>query len=67
MNCRKCGKQYEDFDGVGVVYCPKDQGGCGHCDHVSCSGTGRTNAANAALNAASPIVLRCDFCAAVVA
>jgi hypothetical protein len=37
MDCPRCGKEYKDFDGVGVVYCaPPD--GCGFCRHVARSG-----------------------------
>ena len=35
MNCPKCGKEWPDFDGFGVLYCPKDNGGCGYCKHAS--------------------------------
>lgn len=48
MDCPACGKVYEDFDGVGVVYCPPDQGGCGYCRHLARSGP--------------PIRSVCDFC-----
>ena len=51
MNCPKCGKEYEDFDGVGVVYC-EPPAGCGFCAHVARTGhdiDGRT-------------VMVCDFC-----
>ena len=51
MNCPRCNKEYEDFDGVGVVYCaPPD--GCGFCHHLSRDGKeidGRT-------------VMVCGFC-----
>jgi hypothetical protein len=33
MTCPKCGKEYDDFDGVGVVRCEA----CGYCQHVSMS------------------------------
>ncbi len=36
MNCPRCDKEYEDFDGVGVIYCAPN--GCGFCRHVACSG-----------------------------
>lgn len=31
MNCPKCGKDYDDGDGFGVLYCPE----CGYCQHAS--------------------------------
>lgn len=34
MDCPKCGKEYEDFDGVGVVFCSPEVGGCGFCRHL---------------------------------
>ena len=36
MTCPRCGAEYEDFDGFGVVYCEA----CGFCRHVSRSGAG---------------------------
>jgi len=33
MTCPKCGAEYEDFDGFGVLYCEK----CGYCIHASIS------------------------------
>ena len=38
MNCPRCKKEYEDFDGVGVVFCDPKTGGCGFCRHVARSG-----------------------------
>lgn len=35
MHCPRCRKEYEDFDGFGVLYCPKADGGCGFCRHAS--------------------------------
>lgn len=32
--CPKCGAQYEDHDGCGVMHCTT----CGYCDHSSASG-----------------------------
>ena len=31
MECPICEAEYDDFDGIGVVYCPK----CGFCRHLS--------------------------------
>lgn len=31
MNCPQCGKEYDDGDGFGVLYCPE----CGYCIHAS--------------------------------
>lgn len=30
-NCPKCGKEYDDGDGFGVIYCHE----CGYCVHAS--------------------------------
>jgi len=37
MNCPTCGKEYDDFDGVGVVYCEPPEG-CGFCRHLALTG-----------------------------
>ena len=37
MNCPQCRKEYEDFDGVGVVYCEPPEG-CGFCRHLALTG-----------------------------
>jgi len=52
MECPRCGKEYDDFDGVGVVYCDPLDGGCGYCRHVARSGTADGK-------------WRCDFCGQV--
>ncbi len=31
MICPQCGKEYDDFDGLGVLNCPR----CGCCKHAS--------------------------------
>ena len=31
MQCPQCEAEYEDFDGLGVLYCVK----CGFCKHAS--------------------------------
>lgn len=31
MYCPKCGEEYDDFDGFGVLYCEE----CGYCTHAS--------------------------------
>jgi hypothetical protein len=31
MSCPRCAAEYPDFDGVGVLYCPR----CGFCKHAS--------------------------------
>lgn len=31
MDCPRCGAEYEDFDGFGVVFCPA----CKFCRHLS--------------------------------
>ncbi len=35
MACPRCGKKWIDFDGFGVLWCPKEAGGCGYCKHAS--------------------------------
>jgi hypothetical protein len=47
MNCPRCGKEYHDFDGVGVIYCAPPEG-CGFCRHVARGGT--------------PEGMTCEFC-----
>ncbi len=37
MGCPRCRREYPDFDGFGVLYCPKPDG-CGYCQHMSRSG-----------------------------
>jgi hypothetical protein len=32
--CAKCGREQEDCDGFGVLYCES----CGHCTHASVTG-----------------------------
>jgi len=32
--CPKCHVESEDYDGFGVLYCPK----CGYCQHASATG-----------------------------
>lgn len=54
MNCPKCGKEYEDFDGVGVVYCAPPEG-CGFCQHLSRDGQERDG----------KLVMVCGFCGKV--
>lgn len=39
MECPRCKRVYDDFDGVGVVYCEP----CGFCRHVARSGDGKGN------------------------
>lgn len=34
MECPQCKAVYEDFDGVGVIYCEN----CGYCEHASITG-----------------------------
>lgn len=34
-DCPRCKKEWEDFDGFGVLYCPAWAGGCGYCKHAS--------------------------------
>ena len=34
MYCPKCNAEYNDFDGFGVLYCPK----CRFCTHASVTG-----------------------------
>lgn len=38
MFCPKCHREYADFDGFGVVFCPPSSGGCGFCRHVARTG-----------------------------
>lgn len=33
MQCPQCNKVYDDFDGLGVLYCEQ----CGYCKHASYS------------------------------
>ena len=35
--CPKCGVEYEDMDGFGVLHCPS----CGYCTHPSATGDGK--------------------------
>lgn len=53
MACPRCRKQYDDFDGFGVLYCPADAGGCGFCQHASADGE---------LDAGGAKIWRCGFC-----
>ncbi len=53
MNCPACDREYEDFDGVGVVYCAPTEG-CGFCRHVAKTGDGAGR-------------MVCDFCGVVTA
>jgi DNA-directed RNA polymerase subunit M/transcription elongation factor TFIIS len=34
MSCPKCGKEYDDFDGLSFSYCPA----CGYCSHPAIDG-----------------------------
>lgn len=38
MECPRCRKEYPDFDGVGVPYCPPAEDGCGYCQHLARTG-----------------------------
>ncbi len=33
MLCPRCGTEYEDYDGLGVLHCER----CGYCKHPSAS------------------------------
>lgn len=37
MTCPRCGAEYEDFDGFGVVFCER----CRFCRHLSRDGDGK--------------------------
>lgn len=49
MTCPKCKKEYEDFDGFGVVFCDRAGGGCGYCRHLGKDGLPDGS-------------MRCNFC-----
>lgn len=51
MDCPKCGATYDDFDGVGVVYCEA----CGFCQHLARRGE-RPDTEGA------PRVWICEYC-----
>ena len=34
MDCPQCGREYDDFDGIGVIYCAPPAG-CGFCRHMA--------------------------------
>lgn len=35
MHCPKCGMEWDDYDGFGVLYCSPSWNGCGYCKHAS--------------------------------
>ena len=51
MRCPACAKEYDDFDGVGVVYCAPPNG-CGFCRHVARIGKKRDGRT----------VMVCEYC-----
>ena len=51
MRCPACAEEYDDFDGVGVMYCAPPNG-CGFCRHVARIGKKRDGRT----------VMVCEYC-----